>query len=168
MIEIHLFVDGSVDPLAKVGYGAYLMVAEPWPAVELLPSLVNIKKFASTSSTRLELQTLLWALAEIPVPVDRVKVYTDSQNIVGLPGRRERLSQADYFSRGNRRLTNYELYQEFYRMIEHPACEFVKVSGHLQARAKDRFDHLFTLVDRASRRALREARPARPTKPKMG
>jgi len=82
-------------------------------------------------------------------------VYTDSQNIIGLQGRRDRLEQNDYRSKKNRRLNNYKLYQEFYRMTDQLDCEFVKVRGHQVSNQKDDIDRLFTLVDRASRNALR-------------
>ena len=83
-------------------------------------------------------------------------MYTDSQNIIGLKGRRDRFEQNDYRSVKNKRLNNYELYQEFYRMIGQLDCELVKVRGHQVSNQKDYIDRLFTLVDRASRNALRE------------
>jgi ribonuclease HI len=63
--------------------------------------------------------------------------------------------QNDYRSKKNKRLNNYELYQEFYRMIDQLDCELVKVRGHQLSNQKDNIDRLFTLVDRASRNALR-------------
>jgi ribonuclease HI len=116
---------------------------------------VKVRRFEHTSSTKLELQTLLWALGDIQALGSRVIVYTDSQNIVGLQGRRDRLEQNDYRSKKNRRLNNYKLYQEFYRMTDQLDCEFVKVRGHRVSNQKDDIDRLFTLVDRASRNALR-------------
>jgi len=74
---------------------------------------------------------------------------------MGLQGRRERFEQNDYRSKKKRRLNNYELYQEFYRMTDLLKCEFVKVRGHQISNQKDDIDRLFTLVDRASRNALR-------------
>jgi len=82
-------------------------------------------------------------------------VYTDSQNIMGLPERRERFEQNDYRSKKGRLLNNYELYQEFYRLTGQLKCRFVKVRGHQVSKQKDEIDRLFTLVDRASRNALR-------------
>jgi hypothetical protein len=84
-----------------------------------------------------------------------VLVYTDSQNIIGLPDRRERLEKSDYRSKKNKRLNNYELYQEFYRITDQIDVELVKVRGHQATRHKGEIDRLFTLVDRASRNALR-------------
>jgi ribonuclease HI len=74
---------------------------------------------------------------------------------MGLPGRRDRLEQNDYRSKKNRRLSNYKLYQEFYRMIDQLDCEFVKIRGHQVSNQKEYIDRLFTLVDKASRHALR-------------
>ena len=83
-------------------------------------------------------------------------VYTDSQNIMGLQGRRDRFEQNNYHSKKNKRFNNYELYQEFYKMIVLLDCELVKVRGHQVSNQKDDIDRLFALVDRASRRALKE------------
>jgi ribonuclease HI len=89
---------------------------------------------------------------------ERVLVYTDSQNILSLPERRDGLEQNDYRSKKKRHLNNYELYQEFFGIIDRLVCEFIKVCGHKASHQKDEIDALFTLVDRASRNALRGAR----------
>ena len=153
--QLMLFTDGSVNTQSNIGYGAYLAVAEAGLSLDALRSRVKVRAFEHTSSTKLELQTLLWALSEIQALGIKVNVYTDSQNIMGLQGRRDRFEQNDYRSKKNRRLKNYELYQEFYRMTDQLDCEFVKVRGHRGSNQKDGIDRLFTLVDRASRSALR-------------
>ena len=155
MDELKLFTDGSVDTQSNIGYGAYLAVAKSRLPLDLLRERVKVRRFEYTSSTKLELQTLLWALGDIQALGDKVTVYTDSQNIMGLQGRRERFEQNDYRSKKNRRLNNYELYQEFYRVTDQLDCKFVKVRGHQVLDQKDDIDRLFTLVDRASRDALR-------------
>ncbi|MCR4289429.1 MAG: hypothetical protein NUV86_04110 [Candidatus Scalindua sp.] len=153
-----LLTDGSVNTQSKIGYGAYLVVPEHGLSLDLLRELVKVKRFEHTSSTKLELQTLLWALKDIQALERKVIVYTDSQNIMGLPGRRERFEQSNYRSKKGRLFNNYELYQEFYRVTDQLNCRFVKVRGHQVSHQKDDIDRLFTLVDRASRNALREDR----------
>jgi ribonuclease HI len=153
MDELMLFTDGSVNAQSNIGYGAYLAVPGGGLSVDSLRARVKVKRFEHTSSTKLELQTLLWALSDIQALGRRVMVYTDSQNIMGLPGRRDRLEQNDYRSKKNKRLSNYKLYQEFYTMIDQFDCEFVKVRGHRASNQKDDIDRLFTLVDKASRHA---------------
>ncbi len=60
-------------------------------------------------------------------------------------------------SRSNKRIINHELYKEFYKITDLLDCEFVKVKGHKRQETKDEIDKIFTLVDKASRNALREA-----------
>lgn len=155
MDEMILLTDGSVNTQSNIGYGAYLAVSECALSPDALRAQVKVRRFEHTSSTKLELQTLLWALGDIDALNGKVIVYTDSQNIMGLQGRRERFEQADFRSKKNRRLKNYELYQEFYRMTDQLNCKFVKVRGHQGPNQKDDIDRLFALVDRASRDSLR-------------
>lgn len=156
MDDLKLFTDGSVDPQSNIGYGAYLAVSEDGCSLDLLRRRVKLMRFENTSSTKLELQTLLWAMNDIQTLGRTVAVYTDSQNIIGLLGRRDRLEQNRYQSKENKRIRNYELYQEFYRTMDQMNMRMVKVSGHKRSRQKDEIDRLFTLVDRASRKALRK------------
>jgi ribonuclease HI len=150
-----LFTDGSVNTQSKIGYGAYLTVSEHGLSLDSLRKCVKVRRFEHTSSTKLELQSLLWALKDIQTLESKVTVYTDSQNIMGLPGRRERFEQNSFRSKRGRLLNNYELYQEFFKMTDQLKCKFVKVRGHQISKQKDDIDRLFTLVDRASRNALR-------------
>lgn len=155
MNELILFTDGSVNTQSKIGYGAYLAMSERGLSLDSLRAHVKVMRFEHTSSTKLELQTLLWALRDIQTLEGQVTVYTDSQNIMGLPGRRERFEQNNYRTKKGRLLNNYELYQEFFKMTDLLKCRFVKVRGHQVSKQKDDIDRLFTLVDRASRNALR-------------
>jgi len=158
MDEIRLFIDGSVNTQSGIGFGACLVVKEGNINWEMLKEKVKVKRFENTTSTRLELLVLLWALNEIQISGKKLTVYTDSQNIVGLPGRRGRFEQNDYRSKNNRRIGNFELYREFYETTDRFDCRFVKVEGHRRADQKDETDRLFTLVDRASRKMSRASK----------
>ena len=160
MLHLRVFTDGSVNTQLKVGYGAYFVVSDLNESIDLLKDTIKVKRFAQTSSTKLELQTLLWALGKTVTLANSrdmvMTIYTDSQNIISLPGRRDHLEQNNYFSGKNKRLNNYKLYQEFYRLTLELNCKFVKVVGHQSSSKKNKIGKLFSLVDRASRRALRE------------
>lgn len=154
--ELLLFTDGSVNTKSGIGCGAFLLAIEnEFIAHELMPKVV-LKRFENTSSTKLEIQTVLWALSEIGKIDRKLILYTDSQNIIGLPGRRERLKKNDFYSKQNRRITNWELYKDFYRLTDELNIEVRKVTGHKRTSTKDHIDRLFTIVDRASRKAVRE------------
>lgn len=155
MEVIMLFTDGSVNTNSNIGFGAYLLVTNYEISIDKLKECVKVKRFENTSSTKLELQTLLWALNEIKITDKKITVYTDSQNIIGLQGRRARFELNDYMTRKNERIKNYKLYKEFYRITDTLDCEFVKIRGHQQTHKKDDIHKIFTIVDRASRIALR-------------
>ena len=154
--KLSLFTDGSVHAQSKIGFGAYLLVTDVELSVESFKGMVKVKYFENTSSTKLEIQTLLWALKEVQELERNFRVYTDSQNILGLRGRRERFEKNEYRSKNNLLLKNHELYKEFFRLSNRMGFEIVKVQGHKVANKKDNIDRLFTLVDRASRNALRK------------
>ena len=160
MLNLQLFTDGSVNTQLKVGYGAYLVVPDLSAPLDMLKGKIKTKRFASTSSTKLELQTLLWALDEIVTVANQsdvnVTVFTDCQNIINLPSRRAGLEQRNYLTSQNKPLKNHQLYREFYRLTSSITCTFVKVRGHQLTSQKDELDKRFALVDKASRRALRE------------
>ena len=153
--QLLIFTDGSVNTKLNIGYGAFLAATESEIDAGNAEKYLKIKRFENTSSTKLEIQTVLWALSEIGKFEGEIILYTDSQNIIGLPGRRERLEKSDFYSKQNRRITNWELYKDFYRLTDELAIEITKVSGHKRTSTKDNIDRLFTIVDRASRNAVR-------------
>jgi len=153
---LKLFIDGSVHPQSNIGYGAYIFVDETTISLDILKTKVKVKRFEETSSTKLELQTLLWALDDIHMPLQKVIIFTDCQNIIGLQARREGFEKNDYHTKSNKRIKNYALYQAFYKMIDKLDCEFTKIRGHKVSHQKDTLDKIFTLVNRASRDALRK------------
>lgn len=153
--EIYLFTDGSVNPQSKIGFGAFLIVEDIAISPDEAKKLVKLKQFEDTSSTKLELQILLYTLTKLEKIKKRVIVYTDSQNIIGLPDRRLRFEENKYISNNGRLIDNHELYKEFYRITGLLNCHIVKVKGHKNSSLKNKIDLLFTLVDRAARNGLR-------------
>jgi ribonuclease HI len=143
-----LFTDGSVHPLSRIGFGAYLAVIDATTAHK-----VHLKRFENTSSSQLEIETLIWALHDLQPKT--ITVYTDSQNIIGLPGRRSRFEERGYLTRKNQPVKHADLYREFFQLTDQIDCTFTKVKGHQVSHQKSPIDRLFTLVDRASRQALR-------------
>jgi len=154
--QIYLFTDGSVNPQSGIGFGAYLLLDKLEFFRDELEKKINIKKFYNTSSTKLELETLLWALSDISLKNFKILVYTDCQNIIGLKGRRDRFEKNNYMTSKGRVIKNHELYKDFFKKLDILDCEFIKVKGHKKTSVKNEIDEIFTLVDRATRRALRE------------
>lgn len=144
-----LFCDGSVNPQLKIGFGAYFILDEN-------NQNIKTKMFENTSSTKLELEVLLWAFEDLKVKNEKIEVYTDCQNILSLLNRREKLEKNDYKTSTNKEVKNRFLYEKFYLLLDSFEIEFIKVKGHKKSSLKDEIDKAFNLVDKASRKALRE------------
>jgi len=151
-----LFTDGSVNPKQNIGFGAYLHVEENAVYRESLKDNLKVKKFYNTSSTKLEIDTILWALNEIDTNDKELIIFTDCQNILSLSARREKFEKNDYLTKKDKKITNHELYKRFFKITDTIKCQFIKVKGHKPKNDKDDIDKFFTLVDKASRNALRE------------
>ncbi|MDF7823033.1 hypothetical protein P4B35_03340 [Pontiellaceae bacterium B12227] len=158
MKSLLLFTDGSAHPASGVGYGAYLAIPDLSADFQTLEPCVQLKRFENTSSSKLEIETLIWALSK--TRPQKVTLYTDSQTIIGLPGRRKRLEKLNYCSKAGIPLNQATLYQEFFALTDSIDCTLIKVKGHIRSQQKTPIDRIFTLVDRASRQALRAELPA--------
>ena len=156
MKKIKLFCDGSCNPQEKIGYGAYLLIEEDNIDLISLKTKIISKKFENTSSSKLEIETLLWALNDIDIKDCIIEVYTDCQNIIGLENRREKLEKNNFQTSFGKLIGNYELYKEFFEKLDELNLSFIKVKGHKKTSLKDELDTIFNLVDKASRKALRE------------
>jgi ribonuclease HI len=153
-MAVILLSDGSVNPQSGIGFGAYLSFPDNLKSFDSLRDLVKVRCFEQTSSTKLEIQTLLWALSEIQG--QEIVSYTDSQNIAGLLARKENLIKNNFCSRSGKLIRNHKFYKKFFDLTDKIDIQFRLISGHKPSRNKNQIDRLFSLVDRASRKALRK------------
>jgi ribonuclease HI len=141
-----IFSDASADPQLKTGFGAYLVITDADMNTILtentLKEKLKVKQFSSTSSTQLEIETILCALQDLTLQqpasalINKVTVYTDSQGVIELPKRRTALELSDFAGRGNKRLKQDRLYQTFYRMQDNIRFELKKLRGHTNVTEK--------------------------------
>jgi len=153
---LYIFSDASLHPQSGIGFGAYLRLEKDELFCKELESKINIKKFLHTSSTKLELETLLWAFNEPNLKAFEITIYTDCQNIITLHQRRERFEQNNYKTSKGKEIKNHQLYKAFFKSTDRLDCQFIKLKGHKKSSLKDEIDQIFTLVDRATRKALRQ------------
>ena len=162
--HIALFTDVSVSPGLKLGVGAYVMVPasflEASSGVIGRPEItarLKVRRFEDSSSTRLEIQTVLWALAENrQIPQGSLTIYSDSQCVSGLLRRKPRLVAGGFLSKKtNQELANASLYRAFYEFHEESCFNVVKVDGHSATSAHDTVHRIFSIVDREARKALK-------------
>lgn len=167
MNSFALFTDVSLNPQRKLGVGGYLLVQtsflenEPNDiGQEDVFARLKIWRFAETSSTTLEVQTVLWALEQVCEELGapdggELRIYTDSQCVAGLLGRKARLERDAFVAkRSGQPLANAALYRAFYAAHDQRGFRVIKVSGHSRADSHDAIHRIFSFVDKGVRRAL--------------
>ncbi len=168
MNSFALFTDVSLDPRRKLGVGAYLVV--PASFMEVPPHSIErsavagrlvVKRFEDTSSTRLEVQTVLYALEDFRNELKgtgqvTLHVYSDSQCVAGLLARRQGLEDKGFISKGkNRQIANASLYSKFYELHDELSFDVIKVAGHTRSCSHDTVHRIFSCVDREVRQELK-------------
>ena len=163
-----LFTDVSLNPRLKLGFGAYLVI--PSSFLEIPPGRIirsefveqiRLRRFEVTSSAKLEVQTLLWALEDFQKELSgsrfgTLDVYSDSQCVTGLQRRRSQLEMNVFCSNGTKRiLTNACLYRKFYEFHDTLGFEVIKVVGHSRSCSHDSIHLIFSFVDKEARKALK-------------
>ena len=162
--DFALFTDVSASPGLRLGVGAYVMI--PASLLEASSGVIGrpeitgqlkVRRFEGASSTRLELETVLWALAENRQgPRGSLRIYSDSQCVAGLLKRKPRLLTGGFLSkRTNRELGNASLYRAFYEFHDELGFQVVKVDGHPGSRARDTAHRIFSFVDKQARKDLK-------------
>ena len=163
-----LFTDISVDPRSRIGVAGCLLLSIEFldtPPHDIdrgeLSGKLLCRRFTDTSSTKLELQAVLWGveLYRTMVPYHErcgLRLYTDSQCVSGLEARRERLEESDYrAARSGRQLANADLYAKLFAAKDELGFEILKVAGHSRSSSHDSVQRIFSIVDRGARRTLK-------------
>ncbi len=157
--ELYLFSDASLFSEIKTGFGAYILIPKDQISqkkVFQLQNEIQIARFDNFDSiVQLELETLLWSLQDTKIQ-GQLTIFTDSQNISNLPGRRNKLqARAMKSTKTGQLLKNAEQYARFFNLLDQLQFSVVKVKGHMKKTEKGAIDNIFSLVDRAARKALR-------------
>mgnify|MGYP003331176134 FL=1 len=107
-----LFTDCSVSSKSGLGVCAYLSVQDLGTPAKSFSEGIRFNTFEGVTSTELELRTLLWAIEECRGIARKATIFTDSQNIVGLPKRRDRLEKSNFQNGSGDRLKLADLYED--------------------------------------------------------
>ena len=161
-----IFTDASLNQKTNTGFGAYLILLnneiENFSSEEMNHK-VKLEKFFESSISKLEIKILIYALTELKNKFEDtdfyplITVYTDSQGITELNKRRQKLESSAFLSRNTKKeLNNTALYKEFFVLQDKLNFKIIKVKGHSKTVEKSNIEKIFTLVDRASRKALRD------------
>lgn len=171
--QVAIFIDSSYSPGRRFGVGGFLCIPDcPDEALanknvldELYsPDAVKTRIVENTTNTRLELQTLLWALESLkldnetktPGIIGSITIYTDCRTAVDLLRRRKRLESACYLSkRKGTTLGNADIYKSIFMLYDELSPKLVWVKGHTSVKDRVGMQRIFSKVDRLVRNLLR-------------
>jgi ribonuclease HI len=150
-----IFADASYDPHSRTGVGAYLTI----DSQENKESEIRTKLMESRGIARLELMTVLWAIAEFKSGCTRsipsIELFTDCQAIENLLDRRSGLESRNFQTKNNQPLGNADLYRQFYTLYDEFPFGITWLKGHSPSRGRHNAQRVFARVDKAARANLR-------------
>jgi ribonuclease HI len=170
---VTIFIDSSFDPGRRLGVSGFLCI--PNCPDEILanseivwklysPALVKTRIVENTTNTRLELQTLLWALESLRLDngnmsyreMGLITVYTDCRAAVNLLPRRKRLESDNYLSkRKGATLVNADIYRKIFTLCDELSPEIVWIRGHALKKDRIGIQKVFSEIDKLVRNQLR-------------
>ena len=167
-MNITIFTDASFDPASQQGIGGYFLAPGSYLEQQVerieksaITNQIRLRLFENTSSTRIEVETVLRALEEYLVKFSKSQrgnlfIITDSQCISGLLQRRSKLEINNFYSKNkNKLLKNAELYKKFYELYDIQKFEVIKITGHSPKRSHDSIHRIFSFIDKEVRKTLR-------------
>ena len=171
--NLTIFIDSSYNPGRRLGVGGFLCIPNcPDEALahknvfeELYsPDAVKTRIVEHTTNTRLELQTLLWALESLKLDnetktsgkIGSITIYTDCRTAVDLLRRRKRLESVQYLSkRKGTTLVNADIYKSIFTLYDELSPNLVWIKGHTSEKDRVGIQRIFSEVDRLVRNLLR-------------
>lgn len=146
-----IITDGSSSPRYRIGAWASRIVMGQ-------DSLILQDTEHDTSQHAMELKAVISSLQYIQYRfqnVFAVAVYTDSQYVLTLVERQERLVANDFKSRKGRAIANQELIRRFYGLLTQFDVSMIKVPGHAKSGISQISDY-HREVDKLSRKLVRQ------------
>jgi len=146
--QITIYTDGSCNTQSLTGAWAAIILAAADKVI-----LSELEQ--NTTHNRMELTAVIRAIAYAVhhYPGVQLHVFTDSQYVVNLTGRKERLKSANFITKKGAVLNNADLLQHLIFYIENYPIVFVKVKAHQKASEAENINRE---VDMICRKIMRE------------
>jgi len=124
--KIKIYTDGSCHSQLLIGaWGAIIFIGD---RKVILKDTEN-----ETTHNRMEILAVINAISHIDLlglKKEKIFVYSDSQYVVNLTGRKERLKRNNFITKKGTPIQNVDLIKIFIDQVETHDLEFVKVKAH--------------------------------------
>jgi ribonuclease HI len=123
-----IYTDGSCHTQHKIG---------AWAAIVFINNKKNVLsgKEINTTHNRMEILAVLKAIAfatESNAATTPLQIITDSQYVVQLKSRQQKLSANEFITKKGNALNNADLIIQLYHYIDILPIEFIKIKAHLK------------------------------------
>ncbi|MGK7391391.1 MAG: ribonuclease H family protein [Candidatus Cyclobacteriaceae bacterium M2_1C_046] len=147
---IKIYTDGSCHTQLKIG---------AWAAILLIDDKKMTLEGIATDTThnRMELLVVIKAfeyLHQEQINFDRAEVYSDSQYVVNIIDRKNKLKSSNFITQKKSPIQNADLVQELITIIESYPVEFKKVTAHQKQTDIINYNRE---VDKLARKMVRKA-----------
>ena len=148
-MQIQIFTDGSCHTQQKVG---------GWAAVILFENeKIELKGHElETTHNAMELLAVLKALdflEEKNSAFTEIEVVSDSQYVVGILNRKEKLKHANFLTKKNNPIRNVDLVKRLIEKIETLPLVFTKIKAHQKKTSQINYNRV---VDKLARAVVRD------------
>lgn len=147
--EVTIYTDGSCNTQHQLGAWVAILIADNEKTV-LSGHAVN------TTNNRMELTAVVEALKYLHNNYDPgtlITIVSDSQYVVGLADRRERLTSSDFNTKKNTHITNADLVKELFKQETGLTILFEKIKAHQKQGSIINYN---IEADKLSRKMVRE------------
>jgi ribonuclease HI len=121
---IHIYTDGSCHTQLKTGAWAAIVLVNQDKTI--LQSIVTY-----TTHNRMELTAVIKAIEYVQATHNLpIHIYSDSQYVVNLGARKEKLIQDDFTTKKGKLIQNADLVRILFQYMERANLRFIKVKAH--------------------------------------
>jgi len=146
---IEIYTDGSCNPKYRVGAWAALIFTNNHKHV-----LHGLEK--ETTHNRMEMLAVVnsieYVMKEFPENKS-IKIYTDSQYVVGIPTRAKKLISKRFTANSGNSIQNIDLVEKLIQLIESSNILLIKVKAHQKVSETVNYNRE---VDKLSRKIVRK------------
>ena len=147
--NINIYTDGSCNHIHKIG---------AWAAILLIDDneILISGHEENTTHNRMELSAVIKAIEHIFREYsdhEQITIYTDSQYVVNLQIRKEKLVANQFRTKRDVPIQNDDLVEKLIGYMEKYPVSFVKVKAHLKKGVEKNYNRM---ADQACRKIMRE------------
>jgi ribonuclease HI len=146
---VNIYTDGSCHPVLGIGGWAAIVLDRD-------KKIVLSGRDTGTTHQRMELTAAIKAIEYVKTECGhgvRAFIYTDSQYLVRLPGRRRKLERAGYVTKTKKPVRNAALVRDLLQLMQIIRTRFIKIRAHEKNPAAGNHNRE---ADMISRKIVRE------------